>query len=76
MVRPKKKGFMGLVGFLQPLAAIAIFLASSFCNGVNVEVDGFVGIEDRRLGEFLEDNTEFDAVRAVGAYAKPLNLEI
>ena len=41
-----------------------------------IEVDGFVGIEDRRLGGFLDDNTEFDAVRAVGAYAKPLNLEI
>jgi hypothetical protein len=40
-----------------------------------IEVEGFVGIEDRRLGEILDDNTEFDVVRAVGAYAKPLNTE-
>ncbi len=40
-----------------------------------IEVEGFVGIEDGRLGKLLDDNTEFDVVRAVGAYAKPLNTE-
>jgi len=27
------------------------------------------------LGKLLDDNTEIDVVRAVGAYAKPLNTE-
>ena len=40
-----------------------------------IEVEGFVGIEDRRLGKLLDDNTDFDVVRAVGTYAKPLNSE-
>ena len=40
-----------------------------------IEVDGFVGIKDRRLEKLLDDNTEFDIVRAVGAYPKPLDAE-
>lgn len=40
-----------------------------------IEVDGFVGLEDRRLGMLLDDNNDFDVVRAVGTYAKPLNSE-
>tara|TARA_A100001037_G_scaffold39881_1_gene30986 strand:- start:60 stop:920 length:861 start_codon:yes stop_codon:yes gene_type:complete len=40
-----------------------------------IEVEGFVGVKDRRLGKFLDDNTEFDIVRAVGAYPKPLDPE-
>ena len=40
-----------------------------------IEVAGFVDIDDRRLGQLLDDNPVFTVVRAVGSYAMPLNTE-
>ena len=40
-----------------------------------IEVEGFVGIDDRRLGKLLDDNTIFTVVRAAGSYAMRLSSE-